>query len=445
MIQVLLLSKQHRDSLGGVGSANEDLSKLSLFQGVDVSIEGVQVDQIYFDKDDSNGIQKYNGKWEWEVNRIRLDPDLPNHGLPDFISHVSPVSPMFGEKGFFDQLFGDRYSLPESLKSSLRKFRVVDSFKWLNGDNYIEIQHHIMQFYIDVGTQYNTKNDFSYDLPSDVKMDVLGNKFNKKREWDRQRYPNIQVLIKFNPQSPEYGSINNPDKPKFAVAAVEVIGLNYPKLDNEDDFYASRRSDGGYGADEDIKIGRLIPLFDKVEDIPSITSKYDSSSGSSNNSHMELSEALFPFQELKGKSKDEIVNRKIFGNEKYSVISIANIGTWREGNAFLGKDVYAEAVRFKFALHLFVYGNWNAKFEPVSTWEAVKAQSHSQKSFVDRALSGIWNGLIPSLNLGDFGRVLFIVILIIILSPFIPAVMQIIRFFAFMVKKILSLLPGAAS
>ena len=111
----------------------------------------------------------------------------------------------------------------------------------------------------------------------------------------------------------------------------------------------------------------------------------------------------------------------------------------------MGKDVYAEAVRFKFALHLFVYGNWNAKFEPVSTWEAVKAQSHSQKSFVDRALSGIWNGLIPSLNLGDFGRVLFIVILIIILSPFIPAVMQIIRFFAFMVKKILSLLPGAAS
>ena len=83
------IKEENRASVEFVNNSYTDLSKVSLFEGVDIRIEGVQVGKIYFDKDNTNGIEAYNGKWEWDHNRIRLDPDLPNRGLPDFIMEAA--------------------------------------------------------------------------------------------------------------------------------------------------------------------------------------------------------------------------------------------------------------------------------------------------------------------------------------------------------------------
>lgn len=433
------IQNENDSSVGFIEQSNSDLSKLSLYEGVDIRIEGVQVDTVYFDKDNSNGIENYNGKWHWDHNRIRLDPDLPNRGLPDLLSFVSSPRPLFSSDGFFDKLFGDRYSLSKNLKEALSEFRVIDSFRWLNGDEYIEIQQHVLEFHVDVGTQYNTKNDFEYDLPNNIKIDVFGNDFDKDREWDKQRYPSTQVVLKFTPQIFELSANDNPRKANFAIAAVEIIGIENPKLDNKKNFKASIRSDGGFGADVDMPKGRLLPLFNKLEDIPLIKSKYDQGSASPPNEPQNISRAILPFKSLEGMSSDEIINKNIFNKEQYSVISIANIGTWKEGNAFIGRDLYAEAVRYKFALHLFVYGDWVAKFEPVTTWDAITTQSHSGKSFIDRALSGLWSGFIPGFNLGGYGQVIFIIFMVIVLSPFIPVLAQLVQFLVFIFNGLLKL------
>jgi hypothetical protein len=406
---------------------------VNLFQGIQIHIEGVNIYDKFFTRNENYNVKKiYGGDVFFDTDNFVIDPDKPKKGYPNLRGQIYQAQP-FTHRSFFKRLFESDYSGPEFLEKILSKSSKVDSFYWTAGSNSILIEQHALQFAIDVNTQYNSKNDPDGPKVSTDK-NVFGRPIDNGWEWDNKRYPPVHIVLSFKPSSPDYFTSLNINKPSFAVSAVELIGIKR--------YSSAQESEGDMGADSDLEIGKTLPLYSSLNDLPIDYDKREKKLY-----EVETKGLLSSYLSLKGADKNDILRSNLFGKEKYSVIRIANIGTKKEGNILVGSTKSSEAYRFIFALHMFVYGDWETKYTPVSkNWGDFqeKAQIKREDSLIDRSLSGLVDVFLPTLGLGGFGQFFVFIVLFLLLLPLFPALIQVITMIISIVKTILNLINRSA-
>ena len=409
----------------------EELAKIengfgqtNLNQGVQVKIEAVEIlDKTISFSNDLGIPTDYKGMVEHDANRFSLDPDLPNKGLPNL--HISVLEPKpFSHKSFIDRLLNGSFRGATLWGNSETK---VNSINWKTPTKTLLIEEHALQFALDVFTHFDDKN-YLKDHGVKRKKNVFGWDLDKNNEWENRRYPPINIILSFTPQSPQLLKEPTVRSPAFAVSAVELIGNQA--------YRANKESMRSMGADKYLTIGATLPMYDRFESLPLEENKKKRSQVAYTKSAQESSQEILS---LEGETTENVLNADYFGKKKYGVINISNIGTTSKGNIFIGREKASEAYRFIFALHLFVFGDWITPFRPLSEeWGALqqKKQVELTSSLFDRILSGLFDTFVPSLGLGEFGQGLIVLLLFLLLLPFIPALLQILQWIAGLISKI---------
>ncbi|MFS1425888.1 hypothetical protein LMH73_001535 [Vibrio splendidus] len=384
----------------------------SLHQGIQVKIEGIEIYGKFFDFNNHYDIEKkYSGLLSFQPNHVAFDPDYPNRGYPNLYVTVLEPKP-FSDKSFLERMVKGSF-LYNGANFTGKQNSKIDSFYWKTDSHTLLIEEHALQFALDVYTHFDEKN-YQKGYKKKYKTDVFGQRIKSNYEWDSIRYPPIKIVLSFNPQSPELAVENNIASPKFAVAAVELVG-------NQKYFY-DEDSQGEMGSDKHLTPGFTLPLYPELKMLP-MTSNRESAQKSS--SPKDLRQAI---SDLKGRSSDEVLNSNFFNKTQYSFINIANIGTVSKGNFIFGENRTSEAYRFVFALHLFAYGDWVTQFTPLASgWAGIeaKAQLEVKDSLIDRALSGLIDTFIPTFGVGAWGQYLFIGLCVFLAIPFVPVLLQI--------------------
>ncbi|OIN27384.1 hypothetical protein [Vibrio barjaei] len=404
--QTVVQETEAENLFTGIGMTN-------LHQGIQVKIEGIEVDTKFFNYENHYNIEKkYSGLTSFQPNHVAFDPDYPNRGYPNLYITVLEPKP-FSDKSFLERMTDGSF-LYSGANFTGKQNSKIDAFYWKTDNHTLLIEEHALQFALDVYTHFDEKN-YRKGYKKKYEKDVFGEDIKNNYEWDNIRYPHIKIALSFNPQSPELAAEKNVSSPKFAVAAVELI--------RSQDYAYDKKSKGEMGSAKHFTAGFTLPLYPEFELLPLSSNRDNLQEGSSKK---DLRQDI---KRLKGSSSDEVVNSKFFNKTQYSLINIANIGTLSKGNFFLGEKRTSEAYRFVFAIHLFAYGDWVTQYTPLaSEWGGIeeKAQLKIKDSLIDRALSGLVDTFIPTFGIGSWGQYLFIGICVFLAIPFVPVLLQVV-------------------
>ncbi len=231
---------------------------------------------------------------------------------------------------------------------------------------------------------------------------IATRKILNNKESKNQRYGNLSVMLKFKPKTGtwyitdqnEDGLWTTHNEPHIGIAAVECIGI---KSESEN---KKLNNIGVY-----LRIGSSLALYPTPG---SIDEQFVQN-------RIEEQNVLAPVKPLLDKNK-AITNPDLFDSEKYSIIHLANMGSWQEGSWFSNVHRYADQYHAKFVIHIYVLGEWEVR--PITI-----AEPESRPPF-EMKKTGLKDFLLPNLNMGWFGKLIsgsgWILAMLLVLYLFFP-------------------------
>jgi hypothetical protein len=371
------------------------------FEGPQVYIAFLKFFNQYFEKEDGNRMQFFDG------NTLNFDPDHPYYGLPNVIAKVSPVRLFDAEKANLKSLLQSisGTSTPQPYKTY--KKRIIPT------DTGLVIREFEMQLWL---TEFNVTVDILPErkappIPvSSLEKDTTvypgkwygsSRKFVKlselREEWKNNRYGDLSLILKIIPDnSPWYYKTEDGINavPAIGVGAVYCSGL---KIVNESD---ERR------VSPNIQKGSVLYLHPDY--------KPEEKNVQKGTVQRDMNLMVSEFLNAQ-KEPVSVGMADSFWNKPYFIrLYFNNIGSWREG--FLGNRKFDDQVTFTFLMPVFVLGSWDIipPSDIIPEWDPPKPY------FREFSLKN----LIPAWGLGTFGKFLsligLIVIVLIILRVLFP-------------------------
>ncbi|MEM8487030.1 MAG: hypothetical protein AAF564_15870 [Bacteroidota bacterium] len=395
--------------------STNDNYHINTFQGVVSEIDGLRYynHKWWFDSEDGTAdLAKYGGFFNSTPTQLHLEIDDEGSGLPDIIANISQPQVLTSEHIASLALGNQRERIPISnhLRRRLEVERPVEKYEWQYEDESGTIQRQFMElwlmtFDVTIETQparTNLKQKRKYH-------EILGRRLSNKAEYEDQRHAPFDLLIKLSPNDKaryyqgiqtEFGNDINSDDAEFGIAAVEILDV---------DFYGDKE-------ETEQRIGAFAPkglayaLYESRESIP-FAERIESEDGQNELLTSPIANITGDFYELINQRNggDEF---GLFNETKYFLIRVSNIGSWRKGNwltdVFSKGTKYADRIHIRFAVYLFVKGNWWIK-KPTLTSGLQPNDVYRQDT--EGLIPRIWSGvksLLPSFKMGFFGRLISI-------------------------------------
>ncbi len=384
---------------------------LSASQGIEVHLEGLEWRGKYFDPALIQDIKtKFSGRYVNTINQIHLDPDFPRNGYPDLFIDIQNA-PTIYQPG----------AISSFLKDILNVKKPVNSY-WLNTNSGkakmdLWLVEFDMTFRIEPSDNHSRNREIVFDGIHPITRES-DNSIRGKREMKNQRYDQMNVLLKIQPNvnhwyiadKNENGVYEPNGSPKIGVAAIECLQIQ--KVGEE----------GINNQDTRIGIvlnkGKSLPLYPSAESLKSALTGTPFTP--------EVAELTKDYLELTNEEGKPIrLNNQLFNQAKYSYVSIQNLGSWKEEKSWpLGPTTFnADYFHASFLVHLYVLGEWTVKPSSFVAFEARKPFKVTKPGLLDQ--------LLPDFKLGIFGKFVITAVLIIgltcVLAIFFPPLFKLIN------------------
>lgn len=420
--------------------------EISAFQGIHSEIAGLRyfnndwwLDNVEAKKD----LLEFNGYFSNTITQLHMDLDHDECGLPDIIVNISQPQILTAER--FLRLASGRKNettdeASDYLKKRLSVERPVEIYEWQSEDQYGSMDRQFMELWL------MTFDITIETLPSPTHRKqrkqfhrIFGDKLSDGKEYDNQRHKPFDILIKLSPDTATtnyyqgrkttYGGTVKLDTVKFGIGGVEILDSKY---NGEKEVAAER------GNIVEQRIGAFVPrglsyaLFKDLNSIPH-AQKILTEEGQEAYLKANITSQSTPFYNLNGQPRNQANEQRLFNTPRYIVIHISNIGSWREGNWFTdlyqtGRK-YADRVHVTLAIYVFVKGDWLIK-KPVLTEGLEPNAIFDQPTggYVGKVWS-VFKKMLPSFNLGFFGKVVSLIILLILIIIFVPGLLTLVNVF----------------
>ena len=356
---------------------------LNAAQGVEVHLEGIRWMGKWFDSDHKNGIDKLGGMAEVQINQILFDPDFEEAGMPDL--NVELTAPRFFRMKNFLSDWLDGFQLTGSLGKAFGENKpvVTHELETLPGKRQ-QMSLWLLEFdtFLRIEPSPTHENINAGGLAKHPVSGISTDKLRRDHESRNQRYGNVSILLKFTPKEgtwylagrDETGMLVPDGSPMIGIGAVECIGI---KAISENE---KLNNIGVY-----LRRGSSLALYDSPEAIDNHFIRKG----------MKLEDALVQVEEART-FNGSLINRDLFGRDKYAILHLANLGSWQEGSWLSSVNRYADQYHARFVIHAYVLGEWTVK--PIHI-----AQPEPRPPF-ELKQSGVLDFLLPDLNLGFLGR-----------------------------------------
>lgn len=367
------------------------------FEGPQVHIAFLKFFKDYFDREDGNRMQFFDG------NTLNFDPDHPYYGLPNVIAKVSPVRLFDAEKMNLKSLLQSVSGTNSPKPYKTYRKRIIPA------DTGFVIREFEMQLWL---TEFNVTVDILPErkappIPlSSVEKDTTtfpgkwygsSRKFVKlselREEWKNNRYGDLSLILKIIPDnSPWYYKTDKGVNtvPAIGIGAVYCSGL---KIINETD---ERR------VSPNIQKGSALYLHPDY--MPEETSVQKDTV------HPGLESLASGFLNAQERAVNTGTNDLFWNKPYYIRLYFNNIGSWREG--FLGNRKFDDQVTFTFLMPVFVLGSWDIipPSEIIPEWDPPKPYFRKFRL----------KNLLPGWGLGSFGKIISLIGLIAIAVILLP-------------------------
>lgn len=405
-------------------SNSQDQVQISAYQGVEVHIEALRWANKWFSAVEDHGIKEVEGRNDFELSSVIFDPDLPDRGYPDLFITVGPVKDFVMNNFVKDVL---NYTLPQNLAHQFSRSRPFESYYWdvshnESGliDKKVRMDLRLLEFPLTIRVTPAPDANRTDHIENGTRHPITGENLDRlDAEYINQRYGNISLLLKITPKQENWylasendqGLLEPNEAPYIGIAALENTFINFegdPKEENEQ------------------RIGALIFKGQSLAlaNSPSSFGITEKKSINTQTVVSTVSEDRRVYDEVIQSKGDTYLNPKLFGQEKYALVHVQNIGTWRKGRGiFSDKREWADQIQLRFAIHTFVVGEWKVRRPDIVDYEVLKQQANVTPSIINR--------LLPDFGLNIFGKALsgggIFLFLILISSIFFPPVLGIIN------------------
>jgi len=397
---------------GGIAPSQ---ARVSHYQGIEVQIDGLQWLGRWFRPNQDHGISRVGGVQLFDLNKLIFDPDPADTGKPDLIATVGDVR-FFDINEFLRESLGG-YQLAKILGQKLSSPGPYETYSWNVRDKdgriakKVQMDLWLLDFTLLFQIQPSIDKKSSTSLPRGTRHPVTGESITGLgAEYDNQRYGNLDVALKLVPktddwllaQVDEHGGLVPNQNPQIGIAAVETIAVKF-----EGDTEGRDLRIGAY-----IEKGQSLALHDRL----------DFGSASANPPERgqyltDVTSQTSAYYRVKEQQGQTYLNPELFNRDKYALVHLANIGSWKRGNVFTGTRKWADQITARFVIHAFVVGDWEIKRPAITTELAPRQQPRVEtRSLVARLLPSFGLGLLGR-SLSGIGAVLIAVFVLALLFP----------------------------
>lgn len=385
--------------------SSQDLSvetcKNSNFEGADVKIKGVKFFNSYFGQMSEAG-------YEYDCNRVSLDPDHPYFGLPDITVAISPVE-VFKPK---DQVLSDFFAWMGN-KGTEGPYQTYEKQLIITNDSTGEtiLRKFAMQLWLTKFKATVTVKATREKALTEFTKQELSNKLyprhwygstdpgrlsvkdlSRKEEHKDNVYGNIQFVLEVNPNaSPWYIKTENvqSSRPKIAVAGVYCQHFEKKSLEPQK-------------VDFNTFAGKANPLY--YFPFEKDSRKLDDGLSSNSQNFIERI--------------NEINENDIWDRPYYIRLQSTNIGSRRTGLGNINQQ--DDQVDIEFIMPLFVVGSLDVLMpsELLAEWSPPEP---FKRKFT-------FSNLLPSWGVSGFGKVISGLILVVLVILVVNTVFPFLRF-----------------
>ena len=395
-------------------------SQISAYQGIEVHLDALRWQNRWFDASEHHNVENVGGQVIFDVNKIIFDPDLPERGKPDLLVTTDEVK-VFHPASFIEEVLGG-YQFSRFLGDRLSTPGPYDTYTWNVRDDRdrisqkIKMERWLLEFPLIVRIQPAPGGERTDVVPEGMRHPVTGGRLDLDPEYENQRFGNLTLRLKFVPKSgdwyvaqlDEQGYLVPNQAPHIGIAAVECVSLKFEGDPEED----HEQRIGAY-----IYKGESLALHTSLDDfgIGGGIRREDVS--------LDVGRASDVYREVARRQGQAYLNPQLFGQEKYALVHVVNIGAWRRGNWLVGRREWADQITARFVIHAFIVGEWQVKRPYLQALEAPEPYSLETSS--------LWSRLLPDFGLGKIGRFFsgagLFVASILLLAFFFPPVLTIVN------------------
>ncbi|MFG6686230.1 hypothetical protein ACGK9U_06590 [Mariniflexile sp. HNIBRBA6329] len=352
-------------------------------QGFEVHLEGIRWFGQWFNKNQDHGISKIGGRSDIYLNQLFFDPDFEKSGFPDLNVEVTQPK-FFDSKNIFNEL-AERLNLV-SIKSRVKDRKPIKTISLTTTPDKKKVMNvFLMEFdtFLRIEPSQDHDNENIGNLERHPLTNEKTNKIRRIKEYKSPRYGNVSIMLKFKPKNNVWyiadkdknGVLVKNKNPVIGIAAVECINI-YQKEEEKEN-----KKIGVY-----LRPGSNLALYNSPEDLD----KKFTITG------INKKDVYYP---VESSDYSSLINKDLFGKEKYSIIHISNFGSWDTGGWFSGSKYYQDLYHVKFLVHVFVIGEWD-----VQPLKIIKPESREQAVVFKPGLKNF----LPNFGITFFGEIIYI-------------------------------------